>query len=135
MARLDLECAVIGPQIDRCCDACDSPLEDLVKCQHARHCTTTRAASPSQQPLYRQWRIPGRHISSSTRRAEGIWREIDRRHCVWLQWLAGSSFDLTRPREIPRREQASPSAQSCRDPRATEEYHQQERMSMEIFQK
>ena len=86
----------------------------------SQHSSTTRApgALPSQPPQSLRSRIQGRHISSSIQIKEGIWQGIDRSHLGWLRWLGGLSFDLGHLREIQRRERASPSSRSYRDPRA-----------------
>lgn len=74
--------------------------------------------SPSPQPLCRQWRTQGRHISSSIRRTTESGLESGRRRLGWLRWLVDSSCGSGRLPAVLLRVQASPSARTLRGRRA-----------------
>lgn len=116
MACLNLEGAVVCPEVNRSSNASDPSLEDLKIFSRAP--AARQQAIPFQQPRCQQSRIRDRHISSSIQTIEGTWRGNGRRHLVRLRLPGGWSCDLSRLRGSLRRERASPSSRSCRYSRA-----------------
>lgn len=90
MAGLDLEAAVVGPEVDGTGDAGDSAFVDLdVHVQREVSCMRTQCISPSLPIQCLQWQIPCRHISSSTRKRGESERGSGRRHRGWRRWRRG----------------------------------------------
>lgn len=88
----DLEGAIIRPEINGICHACDASLIYLSKSAQARS-GMFFPASPSRQPRCQLLKIPNRHISSSIRKEVGIWQENGHRYLESHRLLEGWSSD------------------------------------------
>lgn len=84
--RLQLEAAVVGPEVDRCADASDAALVYLLRVSlvflvrpYLVRLVVVFVILPSPPLRCQQWQTPGRHTSSSIRRTAGSARGRDRR--------------------------------------------------------
>lgn len=105
---LDFEAAVVGPEIHGDADASDTALVDLRMLAQFNVCRPDRVYSPFPLLRFPQSRIPCPHISSRSRRIEGISRGIGRRLLVSMRSLVGSSCGLGHLLALRRHEPAFP---------------------------
>lgn len=124
MAGLDLESAVVGPNVDRDAYASDAAFVDLdVLRQPCPRMANLVLISPSPQPPVRRSRTRGLHISSSNQRREGIVRGIGRRYLESLRWLVGRNFGSGLLLVTRRRARVSPSSRILRVVRSVLPFH------------